>query len=57
MDRFISSIRKSIEDENWFSALFLTLALTDICGALEKPPTGKLGAGQPHECSLFEQYV
>ena len=37
MRRFTNSIRKSITEENWFSALFLSLALPDICGSLENP--------------------
>jgi len=43
MERFTNSINKSLESENWFSALFMTLALPDICGALEEPnrPVGE----------------
>lgn len=40
MQRFTDSIKKSITDENWFSALFLSLALPDICGSLENPDAG-----------------
>ncbi|WP_166110979.1 hypothetical protein [Pseudoalteromonas sp. Z9A5] len=57
MDRFVSSIRKSIEDENWFSALFLALALPDICGALEKPPTGKRGEVGERYRNWFNKYL
>lgn len=43
MERFINSITKSLAAENWFAALFMTLALPDICGALEEPdrPVGE----------------
>lgn len=43
MERFTNSISKSLEAENWFAALFMTLALPDICGALEEPnrPVGE----------------
>ena len=43
MERFTNSINKSLEAENWFAALFMTLALPDICGALEEPtrPVGE----------------
>ena len=37
MKRFTDSIRKSITNENWFSALFLSLCMPDICGALKTP--------------------
>jgi len=37
MKRFTDAIRKSVQDENWFAALFLALCLPDICGSLETP--------------------
>lgn len=37
MQRFTDSIRKALADENWFAALFMSLALPDICGAIENP--------------------
>lgn len=37
MERFTRSIRQSLETSNWFSAIFLSLAMPDICGALETP--------------------
>ncbi|MBX4795564.1 hypothetical protein DP157_00010 [Klebsiella michiganensis] len=37
MQRFTSAIRKSVEQKNWFSALFLALAMPDICAQTEKP--------------------
>ncbi|MFH0828634.1 MAG: hypothetical protein V1907_00415 [Candidatus Kerfeldbacteria bacterium] len=37
MDRFTDAIRKSISDQNWFAALFLSLCMPDICGSLETP--------------------
>lgn len=37
MENFIDSIRLSIENENWFAALFIALALPDICGSIETP--------------------
>ena len=40
MQRFIDSISRSVETENWFSALFLALAVPDVCGALENPDNG-----------------
>lgn len=43
MERFTTSIESSLEARNWFAALFMTLALPDICAALEDPdrPVGE----------------
>lgn len=40
MERFIGSIERSLQSENWFGALFLALAIPDVCGALETPGVG-----------------
>lgn len=40
MKRFVISVKSSIEANNWFAALFMCLALPDICGALETPERG-----------------
>ncbi len=40
MGEFTDSIRKSINNQNWFAALFLALCMPDICGALETPDEG-----------------
>jgi len=37
---FIESIERSIQTENWYAALTLSLALPDICGRLENPKLG-----------------
>ncbi|MBY4866792.1 hypothetical protein K6W76_09755 [Burkholderia anthina] len=37
MKRFSNSIRAAVAAENWFGALFLALAIPDVCGALEDP--------------------
>lgn len=37
MERFISSIVKSIETENWYAAISMALIIPDICGWLEAP--------------------
>ena len=43
MERFTTSIEGSLHTGNWFAALFLALALPDICAALEQPdrPVGE----------------
>ncbi|MEG1111408.1 MAG: hypothetical protein RSE65_11895 [Hafnia sp.] len=37
MERFITSIEGSLENENWLAALFMALAMPDICRSLERP--------------------
>jgi hypothetical protein len=37
MDRFVASIRKNIETENWYAALFIALTMPDICGKMAYP--------------------
>jgi hypothetical protein len=37
IDKYVDAIRHSLRSRNWFGALFLALAMPDICGALESP--------------------
>ena len=37
MNDFVASIKKSLQNENWHAALFLALAMPDICGKIENP--------------------
>ncbi|MBG0678317.1 hypothetical protein [Enterobacter bugandensis] len=37
MQQFLSAIKKSVEEKNWFAALFLSLAMPDICAQTENP--------------------
>lgn len=37
MKRFTQSIRDAVKQENWFSAIFIGLAMPDVCGSLETP--------------------
>jgi len=37
IDRYLDSIIKSLESKNWYAALFIALAIPDICGDLEHP--------------------
>ncbi|SWF03469.1 Uncharacterised protein [Klebsiella pneumoniae] len=43
MQRFVDSIRKAVKDENWFAAIFMALAMPDVCGNLEDPGEGDVG--------------
>lgn len=53
MERFIQAIEKSIESENWYSALTLALTLPDICGRLNDPKSGS----QKRFEEWFNKYV
>ncbi|MEB0108272.1 hypothetical protein [Pseudomonas sp. MH9.3] len=35
MERFLKSIEKSLDDSNWYSALYMSLTLPDVCSSLE----------------------
>lgn len=37
IDKYVNAIQHSLRSQNWFGALFLALAMPDICGALEYP--------------------
>ncbi|WP_444932878.1 hypothetical protein [Microbulbifer sp. JTAC008] len=37
MERFTNSIRKNLETENWYGALFMALTMPDICGKITYP--------------------
>lgn len=37
MERFTNSIRKNLEAENWYGALFMALTMPDICGKISLP--------------------
>lgn len=37
MERFTTAIRESVRAENWFAALFMSLAMPDICAQTERP--------------------
>ncbi|MFS7359313.1 hypothetical protein AB6896_10620 [Rahnella inusitata] len=40
MEQFTNSIRMSLRTENWYAALFMALAMPDICGSIENPRAG-----------------
>ncbi|OKP29398.1 hypothetical protein [Serratia fonticola] len=46
MQRFIESVERSLDSENWFAALFIALALPDICRSLERPNIGNGETGR-----------
>lgn len=40
MNHFIEALERSIKDRNWYSVLFISLTLPDICGKVEYPNKG-----------------
>lgn len=43
MQRFVSAIRKSVQDQNWLAAVFVALNMPDICSAVQNPYERKIG--------------
>lgn len=55
MERFTRAIEKSIESENWYSALTLALTIPDICGRLSYPDLEK--KSQKRYVKWFDEYI
>jgi hypothetical protein len=53
MESLLNSIRKSLQEENWYGALVLALIIPDICGKLEEPSLGS----QARYAAWFETYL
>jgi hypothetical protein len=53
MKNYVLAIRKAIDAENWYAALFISLALPDICGSIEYP---KKSSSQRYE-EWFKKYL
>lgn len=56
MERFTNSIRASVEARNWFAALFMALALPDICASLELEQPEAKDAGKRYK-DWFQRYL
>lgn len=54
MHQLVAAIRTSISAENWYAALFLALAMPDICAKLEQPTSGSSG---PRYRTWFDKYL
>ena len=54
MDRFTSAIRQSLENKNWYAALYLSLTLPDICARLESD-NGK--SSRAKYTAWFDEYL
>ena len=53
MKDLIAAVDKALQDKNWYGALFIALAIPDICGRLQYP---KLKSGERY-VSWFEEYL
>lgn len=40
MNNFVQALDMSINTQNWYSVLFISLALPDICGKIDEPDKG-----------------
>ncbi|EHF5009139.1 TPA: hypothetical protein JG895_004132 [Enterobacter hormaechei subsp. steigerwaltii] len=56
MQQYLESMRKAVTDENWFAALFLALAMPDICAKLETPDMANGEIGKFYK-SWFNRYL
>ena len=54
MQQLIAAIRGSLQSENWHAALFLSLAIPDICSKLENPESGNSG---PRYRAWFDRFL
>ncbi len=54
MKRFTNAIRESLKTKNWYSAIYLSLTLPDICARLESP-NGKT-SGKKY-AAWFDKYM
>ncbi|MGO3448926.1 MAG: hypothetical protein ACTINK_16420 [Kluyvera intermedia] len=43
MQRFVTAIRKSVQDHNWLGAVFVALNMPDICSAVQNPHEKNVG--------------
>ncbi|MFW6573435.1 hypothetical protein ACOCJL_03485 [Acinetobacter baumannii] len=54
MDHFIDALEKSIETENWYSVLFISLSLPDICGKIDEPNEN---SSKQRTINWFNKYI
>lgn len=56
MKQFTNSIEQSIRDKNWFGAVFISLAMPDICATAQLGPPGKREIGKRYK-NWFDTYL
>ena len=54
MDNFIKALERSIETENWYSALFISLTIPDICGKIDEPNES---SSKKRTINWFDKYL
>ncbi len=52
MEKFLTSLNNSLDNNNWHAALFIALALPDICGKMENP-NGNVGPRYRDWCKQY----
>lgn len=53
MNNFVTALEKSIETKNWYSVLFISLTLPDICGKVDDPSLGS----KARSIKWFKEYL
>lgn len=56
MQQFLESIELSVEHKNWYGALFMALAMPDICRSVERPVIAKGETGRWYR-DWFDRYL
>ncbi len=54
MRRFTEAIKGCLDSQNWYGALFIALAMPDICGTIEYPEDGRPNERYKH---WFDAYL
>lgn len=54
MNHFIEALEKSLYSKNWYSVLFISLTLPDICGKIEYP---ELESSKKRSVQWFDKYL
>lgn len=53
MENFIKALEASLTSKNWYSVLFISLTLPDICGKVDYPETGS----KQRTINWFNKYI
>lgn len=53
MNHFINALETSIQTQNWYSVLFISLTLPDICGKIDEPEAGS----KKRSINWFDKYL
>ncbi|EEY78886.1 hypothetical protein HMPREF0012_01755 [Acinetobacter calcoaceticus RUH2202] len=53
MNHFINALETSLRTENWYSVLFISLSLPDICGKIDNPNVGS----KQRTIEWFDKYL